>query len=282
MPGLLEEIVRTGLLANGPVPTPPKYSGTAANLFPHETNFGVGLSQKYLFPVQRLGSTRPRTTRRGGETIWTTDVGVEERPGEPRPYSKGIGGWAGAYEGSTGKIHMYSQPTDRASLLVAPHEAGHRSFGVGYPDVSGRGWRVRDAMGFRARPEPGGRGVSPSARGGERPHGFDEHEMLYLQDWVLAKLRGDAEVMAFSQGNLNLIEMGKNTGVPPDKIKYDIKAALTPGNPQRELIEKWNDAANEKLKELKRPPISGYKDYINKAIGYSPKKGDSKTQGGTP
>ena len=148
-------------------------------------------------------------------------------------------------------------------------------------------------MGFRATPQEGG-GIRPSGKGSrvypvgedalydhrdarKRPHGFDEHEILYLQDWVISKLRGDEESANLFQMVLDGLQLKRDMwkGLPPSQIKYDIKTALAPGSPQRKLIEKWNDTANKKLKELKRPPIPDYKDYINEAIGYHPQFGFS-------
>ena len=80
---------------------------------PHKSIFEQGLSRPNLFPTSMLGSTRP-TRSETGETIWTTDLGVEETPvwDDAR---------RGYYTPATGQINLHTSPDNR---YYAPDAGG--------------------------------------------------------------------------------------------------------------------------------------------------------------
>jgi len=324
MPGLLEEIVRAGLLAklnpNGSAPTPPNQGLLQRNsampddvvvgnlppppgspayippnpemleMFPHESTFGQALSSKYIFPVQRIGSTgevreHARTGRSNyGETNWRWpgDPGLIDlniSPPPPEEYFEHRGEYS---IGPEGYRVMPAWPTEAAGGRMGFFTSGHQVGGhhERVPSFEERREAYRQKMIGTAKHEAAHR---------ERK-GPGKHEEIYLLQWVDGKLRGDKETMDLAQSWLNhgvqrAVKRGGEYVLEYErkgKEPYDIIAALQPGAKTRGWIDKWNDKANQELISEGRPPILNYRDYINKAIGYSPKKGDSKTQGGTP
>jgi len=194
--------------------------------------------------------------------------------------------------------HPYTEEAARRAVIdsftgfVPAHEAAHRSFGTAVPLVDPEIFTrnpapgyVDPAMGFSAEPGPEGRGLLNIGLAKGDPGDAPEHEMIYLQDWVSAKTRGDRDAMDHAQ---TMLTHGEPVYIGSRKIyprlergggRYDILAALKPGSPQRRMLDKYNDKANKTLKELGRPPIPGYKDMINKAIGLKQEAPDLRVEG---
>lgn len=168
---------------------------------------------------------------------------------------------------------------------TAKHEAGHRYHRGNVLEELGTNPLVSDIdpsrpLGMDIIPDLGFK-VERDREGKILRQHPEDHEAIYLLQWVDAKLRGDKESMRGAQGWL---DSGEEVSVKGGKKyerdvrfegPYDVIAALQPGTPIRKKIEKWNDEANERLISEGRPPILNYRDYIDTAIGYTPKSKDS-------
>lgn len=357
-PGLLnayEDVVIEPLPIEYPMDRPP--AGSPAyippnqemlEMFPHESTFGQALSGKYIFPMQRHGSTGPvpheyaktADSYFGRYDFDTDEIDLNIAPPPPEAYwerrgKHGVGpegyrvmpAWPTQWEGGEGRRYGYGSlgsgnmgfktPGRRLEghhrervpsfeerreayrqkmVRTSKHEAAHRYHRGLIGKAEGDRWL--EEMGvdkFRAwqKNDPSlskedDRKITQWMRTGFRA---PDHEVLYLLDWVDAKLRGHKPGMEQAQSWLN---RGEEYAIPPleeggeytvgyereGKEPYDVIAALQPGTPIRDKIERWNDEANERLISEGRPPISNYRDYIDTAIGYTPKTKSSKDRPG--
>ena len=327
MAGLLDDEVT---IENLPWPYNPG-NPSLLNAFPHESNFGQGLSGPHVFPTSRLGTTVP--VGDGDNIAWTDDYGVTELAEEPadtrgeyntadRGIQLSTGIWRGAHEpplpilnsgysyrnkpesvrygiGGPGNYpmgfdnwyldpwvpskedinpltghpkgagEMYTDRREEFTRTVPSHEAAHRSIIEQlFPQwKAGRGEEVAETIKMPSNPdnEEEFEEWLKQLREGLFKERTDQHEIIYLQDWIASKLANDTRGMKHSESWLN-------SNIGGWEKAYNIEENLQPGTPTRVMLEELNDLANIELQKQGRPPILNYKDMINEAIGYEPPK----------